>query len=288
MEDLYYGLIGRFVRDVVIADPAAFDKVRGRSCLYLANHQVAIESLLFGVVASALSATPAVTLAKAEHKTSWLGTLIAHTFDHPGVKDLDLIIFFERDDRESLTTIINQIATQMRTERKSAMVHVEGTRSLTCRRPVEKMSSAFIDMALAVNAPIVPVRFVGGLPVEELPERSSFPVGFGKQDYWLGAPIYPEELARMPYKDRKLAVISAINNLGPAYTTETPAPPDEEFGNLVESWTTRTGALLEDAVFYTTLAMLTDKSEETRMLCDGAPQSQWLAKLTQRFGVDKQ
>lgn len=288
MEDLYYGLIARFVRDVVITDPEAFDKVRGRSCLYLANHQVAIESLLFGVVVSALSGTPAVTLAKAEHKTSWLGTLIAHTFEHPGVKDLDLITFFERDDRESLTKIINDIATQMRSERKSAMVHVEGTRSLTCRHAVEKMSSAFIDMALAVNAPIVPVRFVGGLPVEELPERISFPIGFGQQDYWLGRPIYPEELARMPYKDRKLAVISAINNLGPSNATELPAPPDPAFESLIESWRARTGATLEDAVFYTTLATLTDKSEETRILCDGDPQSQWLAKLAQRFGVNKQ
>jgi len=286
MEDLYYGLIARFVRDVVVVDPEAFDKVRGRSCLYLANHQVAIESLLFGVVVSALSGTPAVTLAKAEHKTSWLGTLIAHTFEHPGVSDLDLITFFERDDRESLTTIINEIATQMRSGRKSAMVHVEGTRSLSCRRPVEKMSSAFIDMALAVNAPIVPVRFVGGLPAEELTERISFPLGFGQQDYWLGRPIYPEDLARMPYKDRKLAVISAINNLGPDYTAELPAAPDPAFGSLIESWTMRTGALLEDAVFYTTLATLTDKSEETRNLCDGDPGSQWLAKLAKRFGIE--
>ena len=293
MEDLYYGLIARFVRDVVVKDPEAFEKVRGRSCLYLANHQVGIESLLFSVVVSALSGVPAVTLAKAEHKSSWLGTLIAHTFEHPGVKNLDLILFFQREDRESLTAILDQIATQMRSERKSAMVHVEGTRSLTCRRPVEKMSSAFIDMALAVNAPIVPVRFVGGLPAEELPARLSFPVGFGQQDYWLGRPIYPEELARMPYKDRKVAVVSAINNLGPDHTTELPAPPDHAFESLIESWTTRTGALLEDAVFFNTLATLIEKSEETRILCDavrdgqwrlaGDPQSQWLAKLAKRF-----
>jgi 3-oxoacyl-(acyl-carrier-protein) synthase/3-hydroxymyristoyl/3-hydroxydecanoyl-(acyl carrier protein) dehydratase/1-acyl-sn-glycerol-3-phosphate acyltransferase len=288
MEDLYYGLIARFVRDVVITDPEAFNNVRGRSCLYLANHQVGIESLLFSVAVSALSGVPAVTLAKAEHKTSWLGTLIAHTFEHPGVNDLDLIVFFEREDRESLGMILNQIAAQMRSERKSAMVHVEGTRSLTFRRPVEKMSSSLIDMALAVNAPIVPVRFVGGLPVDELPERISFPVGFGKQDYWLGRPICPEELARMTYKERKLAVIAAINALGPDYTAELPAPPDQAFGNAVESWAARSGAVLEDAVFYTTLATLTDKSEETQNLCDGDPRSPWLAKLAQRLGVKEQ
>lgn len=42
VEDLYYGLIERFVGDVVIANPEAFARVRGRSCLYLANHQVAV------------------------------------------------------------------------------------------------------------------------------------------------------------------------------------------------------------------------------------------------------
>jgi hypothetical protein len=129
------------------------------------------------------------------------------------------------------------------------------------------------------------VRFVGGLPVEELAERISFPVGYGKQDYWLGRPIYPEELARMPYKERKLAVIAAINGLGPDYTEELPAPPDREFERSIASWARRSGALLEDAVFYTTLATLTDKSEETQNLCDGVPRSQWLAKLAQRFGV---
>ena len=50
--------IERFVGDVVIADPDAFAAVRGRSCLYLGNHQVGVESLLFSVLLSALSGTP--------------------------------------------------------------------------------------------------------------------------------------------------------------------------------------------------------------------------------------
>ncbi|MFZ8452892.1 hypothetical protein ACO1MT_15220, partial [Staphylococcus aureus] len=87
VEDLYYGLCERFVGDVVLSDPEAFAAVRGRSCLYLANHQVGVESLLFSVLAAGLSGTPTVTLAKAEHRTSWLGTLIAHNFRYPGVVD---------------------------------------------------------------------------------------------------------------------------------------------------------------------------------------------------------
>ena len=96
--------------DVVIADPDAFAAVRGRSCLYLGNHQVGIESLLFSVVLSALSGTPTLTLAKAEHRTSWLGTLIAHSFAYPGVTDPRLITFFDREDRESLLGVVGEIA----------------------------------------------------------------------------------------------------------------------------------------------------------------------------------
>ncbi|HZI55622.1 MAG TPA: 1-acyl-sn-glycerol-3-phosphate acyltransferase, partial [Verrucomicrobiae bacterium] len=296
VEDLYYGLIDRFVGDVVLVDPEAFARVRGRSCLYLGNHQVGIESLLFSVLISALSATPAVTLAKAEHKTSWLGWLIAHSFSYPGVSDPNLITFFEREDRESLMKIVSEIGVKMRSGGKSAMVHVEGTRSLACRRPVVKMSSAFIDLALGVGAPIVPVRFVGGLPIDELEKRLEFPVGFGRQDYWLGKPIFPEELAALPYKDRKEVVIAAINGLGPDIMAETPSAPDSAFGAAVHEWVAHTGASLEDAVFFTTLATLAEPGEGVRALCDGARRGQlvvgggsrgeWLARFAERlFGA---
>ena len=66
-----------------------------------------------------------------------------------------------------------------------------------------KMSGAFIDMAVAVGAPIVPVRFVGGLPVARLANKIEFPVGMGKQDFVIGTPIVPEEVSALPYRDRK-------------------------------------------------------------------------------------
>jgi 1-acyl-sn-glycerol-3-phosphate acyltransferase len=297
IEDLYYGLIARFVGDVVLADADAFAQIRGRSCLYLGNHQVGIESLLFSVLVSALSNTPTVTLAKAEHRSSWLGRLIAQSFSYPRVTDPNLITFFEREDRESLPRVVGEIAAEMRTGAKSAMVHVEGTRALACQRPVVKMSSAFIDMALALGAPIIPVRFAGGLPVEESTTRLEFPVGFGRQDYWLGRPIFPEELAGLPYKDRKAVVIAAINALGPDLAMETPSVSDSDFGAAVEEWIVHTGATSVDAVLFTTLATLADPGLEVRALVDGAraghlvvgsdARGQWLARLAEMlFGPD--
>jgi 3-hydroxymyristoyl/3-hydroxydecanoyl-(acyl carrier protein) dehydratase/1-acyl-sn-glycerol-3-phosphate acyltransferase len=257
IEDLFLGLVDRFVGDVVLADPDGFnDKVRGRSCLYLANHQVGIESLLFSVIVSALSGAPAVTLAKHEHRQSWIGQLIAHSFDYPGVTDPGLIAFFERDDPASLKRILDGFVAGM-ARGSGVVVHVEGTRSLTCRRPVASMSSVFLDMALTVGAPIVPVRFVGGLPVEPLEQRLEFPVGFGRQEFWIGGPIEPAQLRPRTLKDRKQLVIDAINGLGPAAAQELPGAPDPAFAAAVAAWQAR-AAGPERATLLATLDEMTE------------------------------
>jgi 1-acyl-sn-glycerol-3-phosphate acyltransferase len=296
VEDIYYGLVERFVGDVVLTDPAAFARIQGRSCLYVANHQVGIESLLFSLLISALSKTSTVTLAKAEHRTSWLGKLIAHNFAYPGVEDPGVIAFFDRDDRRSLLRIVAEFGEAMKAGAKSVMVHVEGTRSLACRAPVKTLASTFIDMALASGVPIIPVRLVGGLPVEPLAERIEFPVGYGRQDYWLGSPLFPEDLAKLPLKARKDCVLAAMNALGPDLASETPAPGDAEFGAAVDAWAQRTGCSLEDAVLFSTLAGLPNPGAEIKALLEGAKagtlvltddaRSQWLGHFArQLFGA---
>ena len=112
------------------------------------DRKTGIESLLFSIIGSALGGVPTVTLAKIEHKTTWLGKLIAHCFSYPGIVDPEVIAFFDRNDKASLPGIIQSLAAEMAGPGKSVMVHVEGTRSLHCRQPVQKMSGAFIDMAL--------------------------------------------------------------------------------------------------------------------------------------------
>ncbi|MCU0753542.1 MAG: 1-acyl-sn-glycerol-3-phosphate acyltransferase [Xanthomonadales bacterium] len=293
VEDLYYGLVERFVGDVVLADPAAFAKVQGRSCLYLANHQVGIESLLFSLLVSALSHTPTVTLAKAEHRSSWLGTLIAHSFAYPGVSDPGVIHYVDRDDQESLLHSVGDLGTVMTSGGKSLMVHAEGTRSRSCGQAVTRLGSAFIDLALAIGAPIVPVRLVGGLPVTPVQERLDFPVDFGRQDYWIGRPVLPEELAGLPLKARKDVILAAMNALGPALADEVPFPGDLHFAAEVQGWREHSGASLQDAVLYATLAGLKNPGAEVAALLEGArsgqltvgddARAQWLGQLAQRL-----
>ena len=298
VEDLFYGLIERFVRRVVTPSPEALKAVEGRSCLFLANHQVGVESLVFSILASGLLKVPTVTLAKAEHRDTWLGRLIAHSFTWPDVADPQVITFFDRADKSSLQGIIGELAAGMAAGGRSVMVHVEGTRSLSCREPVQKMSGAFIDMALKVGAPVVPVRFVGGLPTEPLSERIEFPVGHGRQDIWLGRPLLPEELAPMTYGDRKARVIDAINALGVAAADEAPNAPDPAFSAEVSRLTEALGVSPEHAALRRVLAEMDEQGrlrcpEVTRALLDatvsidglpGGAQA-WIAEVRRWLGA---
>lgn len=284
VEDLYYALLERFVAGVEVADPAGLERVAGKPVLFLANHQTGIESLLFSIVASSLVRTPTLTLAKIEHRESWLGRLIAGCFAYPGARDPGVIAHFDRQDPQSLPRLVQSLAKGANSESKSLMVHVEGTRSLSCRTPITKLSGVFADLAIGAGMPVVPVRFVGGLPVEPLEQRTEFPIGYGRQTYHLGAPILPDELASLNYKQRIDRLSSAIDALGPSHADEAPEAGDAELARRVAELQ-QARALLEP--FATILAVLErwpEQAEETRALIsatrDGAtPTTPWVAEM---------
>ena len=116
-----------------------------------------MESLLFSIIVSAMNQTPTLTLAKIEHRDTWLGRLIAHCLAYPGISDPGMIAHFDREDPASLPKIVEQLSKGISGQARSLMIHVEGTRAKSCDQPVTKMSGVFIDMALEQGAPIVPV-----------------------------------------------------------------------------------------------------------------------------------
>jgi 1-acyl-sn-glycerol-3-phosphate acyltransferase len=285
VEDLYYGLIERFVDRVVLEDAAAFGSLHKRPVLFLANHETAVESLVFSIIASALHEVPTVTVAKAEHRHTWLGRLIQHCFAYPGVEDPQVMTFFDREDRASLPGLIADLARDMAAGGRSAMVHVEGTRALNAAHRVEKMSGAFIDMALEVGAPIVPVRFTGGLPIEPLAERTEFPIGYAKQTIWFGNPLEPDTLRALHYGERKARVIEAINALGNGEVVP-PGAGDEAFASAVAAHASRYGVDSEHAALAVMLRQRGSSTPETRRLLfrdarDG--DTPWLAELRLRL-----
>ncbi|MFI5298518.1 MAG: beta-ketoacyl synthase N-terminal-like domain-containing protein [Polyangiales bacterium] len=259
--DLYFGLLERFVRRVVVHDPAGIEAISGRGAIFVANHQVGVESLLFSITASSLVGGAVATLAKDEHRRTWIGQLIALGERYPGVTVPESIVFFDRKDEASLLDIAKRLGAMLKSG-GSLMVHVEGTRALAARQPVQKMASLWIDLAISTGAPLVPVRFGGGLPVEPLAARLDFPVGYGAQEFHVGAPIDGKRLASMTLVERTRTVVDAINTVGGALEREQPCTPNATLASAVES-AMRRGLSEDRAVLLRTLEQARAPSEET-------------------------
>ncbi len=235
VETLYFAIMRRFVNQVKIADPAGLANIAGQPALYLGNHQTGIESLLFSTITGALAQQPIITIAKGEHRDSWLGHLIKLSEAYQGVTMPRNIIFFDADGQVEMIKTLQRLPDILYSEGLSLMIHAEGTRMTTCRQPVEIISSVFLDFAIKAKLPVVPVRFYGALPVTGNDTRLEFPYQYGKQDYWIGTPIMPDTLEKLPLAERKQYVLQAINQLGSDLSLETPYPGDPHFAQRVRS-----------------------------------------------------
>ena len=293
VEDICRGLVLRFLRQLHITDPEAMHAARPGGVIFLANHQVTVESTIFAIVASALMGAPVLTLARIENQTSWLDLFMQHAFSYPGLRRPRMSQYFDRSDSASLPGIIRQMSAEMAASGRSVMVHVEGAMAHSCRTPVRKLSGAFLDMAIELGRPVVPVRFAGGLPVAPVSGEIDFPVGMGQQDIHIGAPISPDELRPLNYRDRRQRVIDAINQLGPPNDIEEPLSPEPTLAASARAWSESTGANLGHAALFCILEQLADICPEMVALVAGAragelhvsstPEGRWLAELTRRL-----
>ena len=207
---LALSLAERFVGRIHVADPAV---LAAGPVLFLANHQVAVESLTFSLLLSGLSGRPVAAVAKAEHTGGWLPSLLPPSLQalmHP----------LRRGDPAALASLLRALPRQTFRAGRSLLVHVEGTRA-TAIAPTQRSSGAFEQLAAAEGVPVVPVRFVGGLPAEGA-ARLDLPYRLGRQDIYLGAPLWMRDVAP---QQRAAAVLAAINRLGPR--RERPASPGD-------------------------------------------------------------
>lgn len=233
IHDLGAALMRKFVRRVVVADHQAFNDRKGQPAIYLANHQVGLESFLFLGIIAAMTGIPAEAIAKKEHRDTWLGQIAALTETELKSRSTTRMLFFDRDDQSDMLRILTNFGETITEQPRSLLVHVDGTRATKADQQIEKVSSVLIDLAVKHRIPIIPVRFCGGLPLEASAERLEFPVGYGGQDYFLGSPITPEEVESLPYVDRSRRVAEAINSLGTDSGHEDVLPGDTAFAELV-------------------------------------------------------
>jgi 1-acyl-sn-glycerol-3-phosphate acyltransferase len=237
-------LLSTFVGNVDVVDHEAFGALAGQPCLYLANHQVAIESFTFVLAVSPLTRRHVQVLAKIEHRDSPMGQSDALFCRYPGMNDPHhaVPIYIDRDDPTQMAQIVSLLETRVNVDGVSLMVHVEGTRRRSARHGrVQRLSPVWPELALKNGWPIIPVRFVGGLPVEDLGVRHEVPFGYGAQTIRIGRPIAPSELTALPMEARATHVRDAINSLS-VCEEEHPAPPDEALARAVAEWSDYSGA----------------------------------------------
>ena len=196
-----------------------------RPSLFLANHQVGIESFLFLFLLRSLINRDLKAVAKQEHQKSWVAALMASgkdLFDKHTPLDT---VFFRREQQEDFLNIIQTAITD---PTHSYLIHTEGTRSLAAGQAVQTVSSALIDWAINGQFDIVPVRFSGGLPKMPIAQRLEFPYKYGKQDIYIGAPIQASDLQIFDLKERSVFVADKINQLGDILESEVPIPSQDE------------------------------------------------------------
>jgi acyl transferase domain-containing protein/3-hydroxymyristoyl/3-hydroxydecanoyl-(acyl carrier protein) dehydratase/1-acyl-sn-glycerol-3-phosphate acyltransferase len=265
-EDFFLALIERFVSTVRVEAPDDLAALGEHGCLFIGNHQVGIESLLFSIVSSALIGRPTSVIAKSEHRHSWIGRLLDLCFSRPGLKAPRLLVLVDREDqKEVLETMTGHFA-KVRSGVHNLLVHSEGTRALHGRKPVTVVSTAVIDAAVAMGLSIVPVRFARGLPVKPLASRLEFPVGYGRQEIWLGAPIAVGALAPFSSVERRTRVLAALNGFGGLLEIEEACVPDPQFAARVCREQEERGLSETSAVLSCVLADITAGCAETARL----------------------
>ena len=240
-EELLAVLCQNFVHAIIYEDADDFAALGDSPRLYLANHQVAIESVLFIWALSAITGTLVRTIAKDAHRTNWLGEWMGLTFQYPAIRPPEISLYRDEYNAASLIEMRDELDATLTRDGHALLVHTAALRALRCRVPLTVLSRFFIDMALRLDVPIVPVRFAGGLPVETMDDFRNFPIGFTGQDYYLGRAVMPDQLRQMQRDERTRLVLARINNLGPNLAEEVPNPPKDALRRRVQDWMSEVG-----------------------------------------------
>lgn len=203
--------------------------------LFLANHQVQIESLLLTTILTGVTGRNVVALSNAKHRNRWIGELSERIWSSDDdLEDPENIVYFDRDPASF--SGVREVLKQRAESGESLMVHAAGTRSASARDGTHDVSSALIDLALELNLPIVSVRISGGLPIDPVDRKLEFPWRHAPQDYWIGDILSPQELAALDHASRRARVLEALAHAGPSPAFEQPNSANEsmcqEFGEV--------------------------------------------------------
>lgn len=233
LEHVVGALMVQFLREVVREGAPAAPGPR----IYLSNHQTALESYLFPLLAAALDGLPLQGVAMLDHGVDWADPMRDFLVSHQDIP-ADLVAPVRgvlSGDARALLGLLPELERDLAGGRWSLHLAVEGARERQARHRLRELSMVWLDLASRQGLPVVPVRFLGGLPLEDPGHAQDLPLGFGSQSIFFGAPILPAELDGLAPQARRERVLEALNTLG-SPADEVPHPPAPELARSVGHW----------------------------------------------------
>lgn len=233
LEHVVGALMLKFLREVVREGVPAPPGPR----IYLSNHQTALESYLFPLLAAALDGLPLQGVAMLDHGVDWADPMRDFLVSHQDIP-ADLVAPVRgvpSGDARALLGLVPELERDLAGGGWSLHLAVEGARERQARHRLRELSMVWLDLACRQGLPVVPTRFLGGLPLEDPGHAQDLPLGLGSQSIFFGAPILPEELAGLAPQARRERVLQALNSLG-SPADEVPHPPDPEFARSIGQW----------------------------------------------------
>jgi 3-hydroxymyristoyl/3-hydroxydecanoyl-(acyl carrier protein) dehydratase/malonyl CoA-acyl carrier protein transacylase len=274
--DLMLAVLQRFAGGLFLENPSVLNLMSSSPVLYVANHQIDLEGIVFAIALTAMSGRRCRVMARDTVRQEFWGQVFSCLGEHPGVSDPDLFLLVERQDINAMWQAFQDALRTLRDDNGALLIHVEGVHKERAREPVGKVSAALVDSAVALELPLVPVRFAGSLPLEPVTERPEWPVGLAPGRAWVGGAIMPQTLRPLGSKQRAALVAEAINRLGApadALENEVPTQGDPALHEAVAQRMRQAQVSRAQAILYCLLAEVPDPSAETRdvlALCDGA------------------
>ena len=171
-----------------------------------------------------------------DHGIAWADTVSDFMFSHAYFPRhlLGKKRGFVFGDTMGLLRLLPGLESDMATRRWGLHIVASGQREWIARQRLTEVSALWLEMAIRLNIPLVPVRFSRGLPLEDPGQPQDFPYGMGRQDIAFGPEIAPQALAGLSAKTRKMRVLQALNDF--SIDSETPSDPDPAFAAEWQDW----------------------------------------------------
>ena len=204
--------------------------------LFLSNHQTALEGYVFPLLAPILTGLSLQGVAMRDNDVPWADDVSAFLFSHAYFPRhlLGTSRSFMYGDTLGLLHLLPALERDLRSGAWGLHIVASGQREWVARTRLREVSSVWLELAMRLNMPVVPVRFSGCLPLEDPGHPSDLPWGLGRLDVRFGAEIAPEELTALTVKPRKMRVLQALNDF--CMEREVPNAPQPDLAQEWQEW----------------------------------------------------